>query len=101
MFGFGKFAGHTKLTVILGYENYFYSTLKDTYREKLPSNKTPVYTKNMDMDIWVVAISNQVFMRGSYTKQKFYKNKGRYWQNTVLCDCSILYLYSICLNIGF
>ena len=101
MFGFGKFAGHTKLAVILGYENYFYSTLKDTYREKLPSNKTPVYTKNMDMDIWVVAISNQVFMRGSYTKQKFYKNKVVTGKTPFFVIVQFCTLYSICLNIGF
>ena len=101
MFGFGKFAGHTKLTVILGYENYFYSTLKDTYREKLPSNKTPVYTKNMDMDIWVVAISNQLFMRGSYTKQKFYKNKVVTGKTPFFVIVQFCTLYSICLNIGF
>ena len=101
MFGFGKFAGHTKLAVILGYENYFYSTLKDTYREKLPSNKTPVNTKNMDMDIWVVAISNQLFMRGSYTKQKLYKNKVVTGKTPFFVIVQFCTLYSICLNIGF
>ena len=101
MFGFGKFAGHTKLAVILGYENYFYSTLKDTYREKLPSNKTPVNTKNMDMDTWVVAISNQLFMRGSYTKQKFYKNKVVTGKTPFFVIVQFCTLYSICLNIGF
>ena len=27
---------------------------KDTHREKVPSNKTPVLKKSMNMDIWVI-----------------------------------------------
>ena len=46
-------------------------TFKDTHREKAPSNKTPALTKSMDMGIWVVGISNQLFMRGSYNETKF------------------------------
>ena len=34
------------------------SHIKDTYREKALSNKTPALTKSMNMDIWVVGISN-------------------------------------------
>ena len=37
----------------------------DTHREKAPSNKTPALTKNMNMDIWVVGTSNELFIRGS------------------------------------
>ena len=39
--------------------------IKDTHKEKAPSNKTPALTKSMDMDIWVVGTSNQVVLRGS------------------------------------
>ena len=39
--------------------------LKDTHRENAPSNKTPALTKSMNMDICVVGISNQLFIRGS------------------------------------
>ena len=39
--------------------------LKDTHREKAPSSKTPTLTKSMNMDIWVVGTSNQLFLRGS------------------------------------
>ena len=39
-------------------------SLKDTPMEKTPSNKTPALTKSMNMDIWVVRTSNQLFIRG-------------------------------------
>ena len=38
---------------------------KDTHREKVPSNKTPAFTKSRDMRTWVVGTSNQLFRRGS------------------------------------
>ena len=44
--------------------------LKDTHREKAPSNKTPALTKSMNMDIWVFGTSNQLFARGSLTETK-------------------------------
>ena len=47
--------------------------LKDTHREIEPLNKTPAFTKSMNMDIWVVGTSNQLFIRGSYTETKFSK----------------------------
>ena len=37
--------------------------LKDTHWEKTPSNKTPMLTKSMNMDIWIVSTSNQLFLR--------------------------------------
>ena len=39
--------------------------IKDTHREKAPSNKTQAYTKGMNMDIWVVGTSKQLFIRVS------------------------------------
>ena len=42
----------------------------DTHREKAPSNKTPALTKSMNMEIWVVGTSNQLFIRSSYAKKK-------------------------------
>ena len=39
--------------------------IKDTHREKVPSNKIPVLTKSINMDNWVVDTSNQLFIRGS------------------------------------
>ena len=47
--------------------------LKDADREKTPSSKTPLLTKSMNIGIWVVGTSNELFMRGSYTEAKFSK----------------------------
>ena len=33
--------------------------LKDTHKEKAPSNKTPALSKSMNMDIWLVGTLNQ------------------------------------------
>ena len=41
------------------------SLFKDTYREKVPSNKTQALTKGMNMEIWLVGTSDQLFLRGS------------------------------------
>ena len=41
------------------------SCFKDTHGKKAPSNKTPALTKSMNMDIWVVSESNELFIRGS------------------------------------
>ena len=38
---------------------------KDTHLEKAPPNKTSALTKSMNMDIWVVGTSNQLFIRRS------------------------------------
>ena len=38
--------------------------IKDTHREKAPSNKTPALTKSRNMGIWVVRTLNQLFIRG-------------------------------------
>ena len=46
-----------------------------THREKAPSNKTPALMKSTNMDIWVVGISSQFFLRGSETETNFQKNK--------------------------
>ena len=43
----------------------FGSKLKDTHREKTPSNKTPALAKSTNMGIWVVGTTNQLFIRGS------------------------------------
>ena len=41
------------------------NNVKDTHREKAPSNETPALTKSMNMDIWVVGTLNQLLIRGS------------------------------------
>ena len=40
----------------------------------------------MDMDIWVVGTSTQLFITGSYTETNFSKAWSSYWQNSVFCD---------------
>ena len=39
------------------------TNVKYNHREKSPSNKTPVLAKSINMDIWVVGTSNQLFQR--------------------------------------
>ena len=39
--------------------------VKDTHREKAPSNKNQALTKSTNMCIWVVGTTNQLFIRGS------------------------------------
>ena len=39
--------------------------LKDTHKEKAPSNKTPTLTKSINIEIWMFVTSNQLFIRGS------------------------------------
>ena len=39
--------------------------VKDTHKEKRPSNKTPELTKITNMGILVVGTSNQLFLRDS------------------------------------
>ena len=41
----------------------FVYEVKDTYREKLPSNKIPALTKSINVDIWVIGTSKQVFKK--------------------------------------
>ena len=41
--------------------------------KKASSNKKPAFMKSMNMDVWVVGASNQLFIRGSYTETKFSK----------------------------
>ena len=46
---------------------------KDTDREKAPLSKPLTLSKSMSMDVRVVVMSNQLFIRGSYTETKFSK----------------------------
>ena len=39
--------------------------LKDTHREKAPSNKTPALTKSRNVGVLVFDTSNQLFIRSS------------------------------------
>ena len=39
--------------------------LKDTHREKTPSNKTPALRKSTNLGVWAVGTLNQLFISGS------------------------------------
>ena len=39
--------------------------IKNTHSEKPSSNETPALSKSMNMNIWVVGISNKLLIRGS------------------------------------
>ena len=69
---------------------------KVTYREKAPSNKNPALTKSMNMDIWIVATSNQLFIRSSYTETKFSKKQSSYWQK--LCSLWKCCIFNLSTN---
>ena len=73
---------------------------KDTHMDKASSNKIPVLTKSMDIDIWVVVTSNQLFIRDSCSETKFSK-KSSYWQNSIFFGRPLCTPHSICLNCGF
>ena len=74
-------------------------SFKDAHREEAPSNKTPALSESMNMDIWVVGTSNQLFVTGSYTEKFFSKNvdtgKTAFFVIGQFCTP-----HSICLNIG-
>ena len=74
-------------------------SFKDAHREKAPSNKTPALSESMNMDIWVVGTTNQLFVTGSYTEKNFSKNvdtcKTAFFVIGQFCTP-----HSICLNIG-
>ena len=63
----------------------FEQLIKNTHREKAPSNKTPTLTKNINMDICVVGTSNQLFIWGFWAERKLSKKWNSYWQNSILC----------------
>ena len=49
--------------------------VKDTHKENTLSNKTQAPSKTINIDIWIIGTSNQLFIRGCYTKIKFPKKK--------------------------
>ena len=53
--------------------NFKMNIIKDTHREKAPWNKTPAFTKSLNVDVRVVGSSNQHFIRGSHTEKNFLK----------------------------
>ena len=72
--------------------------------KKTPSNKTPMLSKSMNMDISVVSTLIQLFIRGSYLKLKQNFRKKKVVTGKILFFvigdpfCSP---HFICLSIGF
>ena len=52
---------------------HFSNLLKDTHRQKAPSNKTPALKKSKNMGVWAVGTLNQLFIRGFLTETKLSK----------------------------
>ena len=48
-----------------GLINHKENGTEDIHKEKAPSNKTPALTESINMGIWVVGTSSQLFIRGS------------------------------------
>ena len=48
---------------------------KDIHRGKSPSKKSPALMKSMNIDIWVVGTSNQLYIKDSQTETKFSKKR--------------------------
>ena len=70
--------------------------------KKAPSNKTPDHTKSMNMVIWVVGESNQLFISGSLAETKFLTKKNLFTGKTpFLLIGPFCTHHRICLNIGF
>ena len=42
-----------------------FHVVKDTHRQKAPSDETSTLSKIMNMDIWLVGTTNQLFIGGS------------------------------------
>ena len=75
--------------------------VKDTHREKTPSNKSPELTKSMNMNIWVVGTSNALSIKGSYSEEKFSKNKEVTGKPPFFVIGPFCTSHSICLNTSF
>ena len=68
------------------------TALNDTHREKASLNNTPMPSKSMNMDIWVVGTLNQfLIFEVLKLKQNFRKNKVVSGKNSDLFDRLILY----------
>ena len=46
--------------------------------------KTEALAKSMNINMWLVGTSNQLFITGSHKETKFSKKQSSYWQNIVI-----------------
>ena len=51
------------------FNGYSRISFKDVHREKAPSNKTPVLSGSLNMDIWVDGTSNQLYNETNFFKK--------------------------------
>ena len=49
--------------------------IKNTHREKAPSNKTTALRKSTNMGVWATGTLNKLFIRDSWTEKNIQKNK--------------------------
>ena len=89
--------------IVLNKPNISKDSIKDTQREKSLSNKVSVFTKSMNIKIWVVVTSKQIFIRGELLKlkQNFQKNKVATGKTLFFVIGPFCTHDSVCLNSGF
>ena len=75
--------------------------LKDTHREKAPSNKTPALTKSTDMGIWIPWYIKSTLYKSFLTETKSSKNKVVTSKIPFFVIGPYCTHHSICLNIDF
>ena len=99
----GKWRNNASFSCLSFLRFFFRNVLKDTHRKKkTPSNKTSTLSKSMNMDIWVVGTSNQLFLcEVLKLKQNFRKNKVVTGKTRFFVIGPFCIPYSIYLNIGF
>ena len=89
----------TYLILLFDFTSLFFQNnslrLKDTHKEKAPSNKTPAFTKSTNMSIWVVGTScwyiESTLYKRFLNRNKISKKTKQLLANSVLCDRSVLY----------
>ena len=74
---------------------------KDTRRGKAPSNNAPALAKNLNMDIYIIGTSNQLFITGFQKSSSYWQNFRFLWSVhfvfpvlfvlTLTCDMTVLY----------
>ena len=69
--------------------------------ENTPSNKTQTLAKGVNMNIWVIGPSNQLFIRGSCNQIEFPKSKVVIGKTLFFVIGPFCTPHSICLNIDF
>ena len=75
--------------------------VRDTHREKAPLDKASTLSKSMNMDIWVVGRSNQLFILVSKLEKNFRKKKVATGKTLFFVVGPFCTPHSIYLNIGF